>query len=551
MQRDVMALGEVDFGHVLHGLGVDDNAIGVARGLVAHKAHQDTRILFFAVGLGNEDWLPRQLPGDVLTKPLEHLLRVVVLFREPQHAVVVDDAEAVLVPNAVDLRVDLGLVEAIVWPARARDLARCQVHLETAHLSAATTPVLNIAASGLTKREADGRLVVAHNIEDDAIVLFEAVDAVEEEERIRLEGRQLLSSLPVDQPDQRWPVRLPGVVVVKVALVLPGKQPTALSVEHAIPVQRVWDLDHHDVLLGQPNGVHRRWMLRRDPGDEITLELGAQFLGLIGLDRVDNVLRGEFEVFLVDNKLDRARKPLACHVIKMRFCMEDQDVAVREHVVEGDLAKRRHAAELEFDQGGAHRHGAQAAVRELRDVQVAVLVVRRLEHILDAIPDEGQMWPGAGLAHGNAAGFPVRAMVGGVEPLVPVLGFAVAVDADAVQHGLPIHPVDKLVFSELELCRTCMHEATTQPCGQRALDPQVQILDLLICRLQPAFEIDADIVRALGTLEWIHVGDQPRRRIHAGGLELCRRGRAWRAFGVARDTGRRCDDASLTTAGGL
>eukprot|EP00411_Alexandrium_monilatum_P027952 CAMPEP_0175385738 /NCGR_PEP_ID=MMETSP0095-20121207/29006_1 /TAXON_ID=311494 /ORGANISM="Alexandrium monilatum, Strain CCMP3105" /LENGTH=436 /DNA_ID=CAMNT_0016684183 /DNA_START=274 /DNA_END=1583 /DNA_ORIENTATION=+ len=404
VQGDVVALWEVDASSLLEGLCVDDHAEAVTGGLVADEAHEDAGVLPVAVGLRHEHRLPGELAGDVLLLPLPHLLGVVVLLRQPQHAVVVDDAETVPVPGPVDLGVDLGLVEAVVGATRSMALARGHVHAEAPDLAAAPAPVLDIPGLGLPQGKSNRRLVVADDVQVDDIAAplphLEGVDRVKEEERVRLEDSRVLAGLPVDEADERRPLRLPRVVVVEVALVLARKQPLALCVQHAVPVERVRDLNHHYIPLGQRDRVDGRWELRLDPGDQAPLDGHARLARLIGL-------HGEHD------EVREGQPPLGLHV------------------AEGELQERR-----------AHRHGhAPGSPADLGDVQVPVLVVGRGEHVEEPVPDVRQRRPGAGLPHRDAPGLAVAAVVPGVEPAVPVGALALPANLEPVQHGLAVHPV--------------------------------------------------------------------------------------------------------------
>mmetsp|Transcript_73340 Transcript_73340/g.215098 ORF Transcript_73340/g.215098 Transcript_73340/m.215098 type:complete len:552 (+) Transcript_73340:294-1949(+) len=512
VQRDVVALREVDPGELLHVRRVQDDAVVVAGDLVAHVAHQNPGVLTLAVGLRDEDGLPGQLAGHVLALPLQDLVGVVVLLGQAQHAVVVDDAPAVAVPDAVDLRVDLGLVEAVVLPAGPVALAGRDVHAEPADLAAAAPPGVHVAGARLLQREAHGRLVVADDVQEDAVVgaagaalLLEGVDDVEEEEGVGLEGGQLLAGLLVDEPDLGVAPRLPGVVVVEVALILPGEEPLALGGHHAVPVQRVGDLDHDHVLLGERDGVDGRRGVGLDRRDVAAIHRCAGLRGLVAGDREDGVLRLHAHLLLADLQVDGHGVPLARLVVHVRLGVEDHDVVL--HVVgERHLADGLQAVELELHERGAdgHRDAARGAP-ELRDVEVAVLVVRRREEVGEAVERVPEGRPGAGLANGDAAGLAMRAVVERVEPLVLVLALAVALDLHAVEHGLTIDPVDELVVAELELRGSRVDPAAAQPRGDVALDAEPVDLDLLRRGLQPGGEVDADLVRSLGAIQGVHV----------------------------------------------
>mmetsp|Transcript_73625 Transcript_73625/g.193150 ORF Transcript_73625/g.193150 Transcript_73625/m.193150 type:complete len:605 (-) Transcript_73625:160-1974(-) len=514
VQRDVVALREVDPSLLHHGRRVEDDAEVVARDLVADVADQNAGVFDVAVGLGHEDRLPGQLAARVLAGPLDHLVGVVVLLGQAQHAVVVDDAPAVAVPHCVELRVDLRLVEAVVRPAGIGALASRQVQAEPANLAAAAPPAVHVAGARLLQREAHGRLVVADDVQEDAVVraagaalLLEGVDDVEEEEGVGLEGLHLLAGLLVDEPDQGRAVRLPGVVVVQVALVLAGQQPLALRAHHAVPVQRVRDLDHDHVLLGQRGGVDGRGVVGQDGRDGAALHRSARGRVLVGRDREDGVLGLQAHVLLADLQVHGDGVPLACFVVHVRLRVED-------HNVLGHLVLKRHLAaglktlQLELHQRGADRHGdAARAARKLRDVQVAVLVVRGREEVGKAVEGVREAWPGAGLAHGDAPGLAVLAVVPGVQPLVLVLALAVALDLHAVEHGLAVHPVDELVLAELELGGGGVDPAAAQPRGDGSLHAESVHLDLLRRGLQPGGEVDADLVRPVGAIQRVHVRD--------------------------------------------
>mmetsp|Transcript_34880 Transcript_34880/g.94475 ORF Transcript_34880/g.94475 Transcript_34880/m.94475 type:complete len:320 (+) Transcript_34880:68-1027(+) len=288
MQGDVVALREIDPRPLCECLRVEHHAKVVAGRLVPHKAQQHARVLAVAVGLGHEHGLPRELAGDVLPLPFEDFVGVVVLLRQPEHPVIVDNAVAVLVLDSIDLGVDLRLIEAVVGPSSPRALTRGDIEAEAANFTAASSPVLDIAGAGLPQREAHRGLVVADHVDVHdiarAILLLKGIDCVEEEERVGFKNGGVLTGLSVNQADQRWPLRLPSVVVVEVSLVVARKQPLALRIQHAIPVQGVRDLDHDDVLLRQRDCVHRRRELRLDARDETTLHRGSWLLRLTGRD---------------------------------------------------------------------------------------------------------------------------------------------------------------------------------------------------------------------------------------------------------------------------
>mmetsp|Transcript_37629 Transcript_37629/g.97293 ORF Transcript_37629/g.97293 Transcript_37629/m.97293 type:complete len:262 (+) Transcript_37629:1439-2224(+) len=167
-------------------------------------------------------------------------------------------------------------------------------------------------------------------------------------------------------------------------------------------------------------------------------------------------------------------------------------------------------------------------------MQVAVLVVGGREEVAEAVEDVRERRPGAGLAHRNAARLPVHPVVPRVEPLVLVLALAVGLDLDAVEHGLAVDPVHELVVAELELGRPRVDPAAAQPRGEVALDPEAVHLDLLLRRLQPSGEVDADLVRALRAIERVHVRDQPRSFLgrHSRARNAATLGRGLRCLGI-------------------
>mmetsp|Transcript_88266 Transcript_88266/g.274358 ORF Transcript_88266/g.274358 Transcript_88266/m.274358 type:complete len:341 (+) Transcript_88266:343-1365(+) len=308
VQRDVVTLREVNAGPLFEGLRIDDHAEIVAGGLITHEAEQNPSVLSVAVRLGHEHWLPGKLTRDILPLPLPYLMGVVVLLCQPEHPMVIDDAPAVPMPLHVDLGIDLGLVEAVVRPSTTRALTRGDVQAEASNFAATATPVLDVATFCLTKGKADRRLIVADDVEVDdiagAILLLKSIDCVEEEQRVCLEDGCVLAGLPVNEANEGWPLWLPCVVVVQVALILAGEQPLALRIQHALPVQGVGDLDHDDVLLRQRDRVHRRRELRLDPGDQPPLQGRTRLPGLIGLHREDDVLGLEAHVLRADLELN-------------------------------------------------------------------------------------------------------------------------------------------------------------------------------------------------------------------------------------------------------
>mmetsp|Transcript_87612 Transcript_87612/g.256140 ORF Transcript_87612/g.256140 Transcript_87612/m.256140 type:complete len:287 (-) Transcript_87612:1195-2055(-) len=255
MQGDVVTLREVDSCPLFEGLRINDHAKVVAGRLIPHEAQQHPSVLSVAVGLRHKNRLPRQLTRDVLLLPLQYLMGLMVLLRQPQHPMVVDDTEAELMPPPVNLGIDLGLVKAVVRPSSPRALPCGDVHAEALDLAAAPTPVLDVPGARLPQGKANRRLFVADDIEihDIAVTLLrlEGVDCVEEEEWIRLKNGCVLTGLPVNQADESWPLRLPRVVVVQVSLVLASEQPLSLCIEHAIPVEGIRDLDHDNILFSQ------------------------------------------------------------------------------------------------------------------------------------------------------------------------------------------------------------------------------------------------------------------------------------------------------------
>mmetsp|Transcript_114545 Transcript_114545/g.160853 ORF Transcript_114545/g.160853 Transcript_114545/m.160853 type:complete len:339 (-) Transcript_114545:885-1901(-) len=331
VQRHVMTLRKMDASLLLHGLRVQDDAEGITGGLVPNEAQNCTCVLLVAVWLRHKHWLPRQFTGHILAFPLPNFVAVVVLLRQAKHAVVINDAPAVLMPDTIDLWVDLRLVEAIVRPAGAGALSRPDVHGEPSDLSTTTTPILDVTRSCLSQREAHRRFVVADNVEVNNLVLagwstrfLKRVNDVEEEKRIRLEGLGLFACDSVDDADSRRALWLPSVVVVEVAFVDTIHQPSRLRIEHAIPVQRVWNLDHDDVLLRQGDGVDRGRILRRDATNQAALNRCPGSLRGIRHHREDNILRLEAHVLRADAELDRACHPLTCVLVDMRLCVEDQ-----------------------------------------------------------------------------------------------------------------------------------------------------------------------------------------------------------------------------------
>mmetsp|Transcript_98126 Transcript_98126/g.247618 ORF Transcript_98126/g.247618 Transcript_98126/m.247618 type:complete len:216 (-) Transcript_98126:448-1095(-) len=189
--------------------------------------------------------------------------------------------------------------------------------------------------------------------------------------------------------------------------------------------------------------------------------------------------------------------------------MEDEWPALAKLIVEVDLAERLHVRQSELQQGGSDRHGAATlAASKLRDMQIAIFVVRWLEHVHKAVQGVRQSGPGASLADGDSAGRAMRAVVGGVEPLISVFALAFTEKADPVEHGLPIDPIDELIITKLELCWSSVHEATPQPSRQLTFHPEVLRLDLFICRLKPPAKVDADLVRPIGAIEGIDIRHQ-------------------------------------------
>mmetsp|Transcript_17749 Transcript_17749/g.56786 ORF Transcript_17749/g.56786 Transcript_17749/m.56786 type:complete len:660 (-) Transcript_17749:208-2187(-) len=504
MQRDVVARWKVDASSLLEGLCVDDHAEAVTGGLVADEAQQDASILPVTVGLRDKHRLPGELTGDVLLLPLPNLVGVVVLLRQPQHAVVVDDAETVPVPGPVDLGVDLGLIEAVLGPPGPRALARGHVHAEAPDLAATPAPVLNVPGLGLAQGKSNRWLVVADDVQVDNIAVplprLERVDCVEEKKRVRLEDSRVLAGLPVDEADERRPLRLPRVVIVEVALVLACEQPLALCAQHAVPVEGVRDLDHHYVPLGQRDRVDGGWELRLDPGDQAPLDGHARLARLIGLHGEHDVFGLEAHVLRADPQLDREGEPLAGDGVQVRLGVEDERPALHQLVREGQPPLGLHVAEGELQERRAHRHGhAPGSPADLGDVQVPVLVVGRGEHVEEPVPDVRQRRPGAGLPHRDAPGLAVAAVVPGVEPAVPVGALALPANLEPVQHGLAVHPVHELVVPELELRRPGVHQAPPEPGREGTLHAESGHLELLAGGLEPILEVDAYLVGALGT----------------------------------------------------
>mmetsp|Transcript_98127 Transcript_98127/g.247625 ORF Transcript_98127/g.247625 Transcript_98127/m.247625 type:complete len:350 (-) Transcript_98127:52-1101(-) len=189
--------------------------------------------------------------------------------------------------------------------------------------------------------------------------------------------------------------------------------------------------------------------------------------------------------------------------------MEDEWPALAKLIVEVDLAERLHVRQSELQQGGSDRHGAATlAASKLRDMQIAIFVVRWLEHVHKAVQGVRQSGPGASLADGDSAGRAMRAVVGGVEPLISVFALAFTEKADPVEHGLPIDPIDELIITKLELCWSSVDEATTQPSRQLALHPEIFRLDLLLRRLKPSAKVDANLVCPIGAIEWVYICHQ-------------------------------------------
>mmetsp|Transcript_6593 Transcript_6593/g.15167 ORF Transcript_6593/g.15167 Transcript_6593/m.15167 type:complete len:397 (-) Transcript_6593:701-1891(-) len=394
MQRHMMSGREIDASLLLHGLRIKDDAGGITRGLITHEAQHCTCILLVAVRLRHEDWLPRQLSRDVLALPLPHLMGVVVLLGQAKHAVVIDDAPAEFMPDAIHLRIDLWLIKTVVRPTSALDLASPDVHGESPDLTAAATPVLHIARTCLSEGESHGRLVVANHIQIDNLILsrwstllLEGVDNVEKEERVGLEGLGLFSSFPIDDADGCPALRLPCVVVIEVSLVDAIHEPFCLCVEHSVPIQRVRDLNHHNVLLRQGNGMHGRRVLGGDPADQAAPHRRTGRPRAIRHDGEDHVLWLQAHVLWADSQLNSAGHPFSCVLVHMRLCVENQRAAFHELIVEWHLAERVHAVQLELQAGRPHGHRHAPRVGDLGDMEVAILIVRRAEEVEETLPE--------------------------------------------------------------------------------------------------------------------------------------------------------------------
>mmetsp|Transcript_71764 Transcript_71764/g.165972 ORF Transcript_71764/g.165972 Transcript_71764/m.165972 type:complete len:264 (-) Transcript_71764:1226-2017(-) len=259
VQGNVMPFWEMYTSSLFEGLGVHHHAKAIAIDLVANEAHHHASLLTVAVWFGHEHGLPRQFARNVLFLPLEDFVGVVILLRQPQGAIVINDAKAVLVPDHVNLGVDLGLIEAIVWPASPRAGTGGQVQAEAPDFSSTPTPILHIAGASLPQRKPNWWFVVADHVKEDDITaivsLLKGINNVEEEQGVCLKDGRVLTCFPVNETDERWPLRLPGIVVVQVSLVLARQKPLAFGIEHAVPVERVRNLHHDNVLLRQGNGV--------------------------------------------------------------------------------------------------------------------------------------------------------------------------------------------------------------------------------------------------------------------------------------------------------
>mmetsp|Transcript_3364 Transcript_3364/g.7866 ORF Transcript_3364/g.7866 Transcript_3364/m.7866 type:complete len:332 (+) Transcript_3364:101-1096(+) len=324
MQRNVVPLREVNPGLLGHGGSIQNDAKRVTSWLVSHKTHDHTSVLLVTVRLRHKDRLPGQFAGNILSLPLKNFMGLVILLRESQHPVVVNDAPAESLSHTVDLGVDLGLVEAVVGPAGAGALTSPEVHCETSYLSATASPVFHISRPCLTQRKANWRFIVANHIQVDNVTLLEGIDDMEKEERIGLEDTGLLPGFSVDDADGGSTFRFPGVVVIQVALVDTVHQPLRFGVQHAIPVQWVWDLNHHDVLLRQADGVHRRRVLSGDASNKASLHRSTQLLRAVRLHREDDILRLQSHILWANAKLDGASDPFSCGFVHVWLSMEDQ-----------------------------------------------------------------------------------------------------------------------------------------------------------------------------------------------------------------------------------
>mmetsp|Transcript_35851 Transcript_35851/g.78495 ORF Transcript_35851/g.78495 Transcript_35851/m.78495 type:complete len:330 (-) Transcript_35851:14-1003(-) len=189
--------------------------------------------------------------------------------------------------------------------------------------------------------------------------------------------------------------------------------------------------------------------------------------------------------------------------------MKDQWSTFHKLVIKGNFSKGFKPVGLELKDRRPHGHGDwTCTAHHMRDVKVAILIVRGREHVDKAIPHRVQRWPGAGLSNCNSTSLPMLTVIPSVDPLVLVLASTIAIDAHLVQHGLPIHPVNELVIAKLKFCWSSVYQATLQPSRDRALHAQCLHAELFGARLEPPAEVDAHLVGTLRPILRRHARDE-------------------------------------------